>query len=507
MSEKSSTPLENLVREATDDGLFCCILDFLHLHPEEKQEGKDDILHLNIGGKYADVKRSSLTVGFSLFSLLFNKRWEGLLMRDKNNRIYLDMDDEWLMPFLDYYSYSPCLPVCSGIIATTRKNSTAVMFDCIVKFFSLKDLAMEEEPRLVGLMEGFTRQEVSTVLTCLDQVYKSNSSKNDGLYKLVLSCSWKTDKMQSCSHLYFSPGEYAVESDGKLVIVRGDHGEFVTAVSKKPLISHYLQGDPTVGGVLYKKYEPVKTIRVGYGSVPLSHSNLPNLPLFFDDILEVESGCFEVQSSSSPRVRRVKPKTTLMDIYSVTIDKHDTKWHLVSNLSENTVSTAFVCDLAIAFALFLSNMWSLSISVKPESKETSKKLADIIRLLQEIEKQIIQKQKEIEKTGSLISSFKVNAQVIPVLQSTILQYIPDSQPGIRVSGRWEKQANEVDNEGDMIANDYRRQPFLQLISYLRFKKFCEIVGEETKLSLTDFCVANDCNNEYYRNFYDYIAVR
>jgi hypothetical protein len=506
MSEKSSTPLENIVWAATrTNGLFCCILEFLHLLPEEKEEGKEDILHLNIGGKNVDVKRSSLTVGFSLFSLLFNKRWEGLLMRDKNNRIYLDMDNEWLMPFLDYYSYPPCLPVCSGIFATTRKNSTAVMFDCIVKFFSLKDLAMAEEPRLVGLMEGFTRKEVSTVLTCLDQVCKSNSSKKDGLYKLVLSCNWKTDIMQSCSHLYFSPGEYAVESDGKLVILRGEHGEFVTAVSKKPLTFHYLQGDPTVGGVLYKKYEPVKNIRVGDGSVLLSHSNLPNLPLRLDDILEVKDDCFAVKSSSYPH--RVNTKTTLMDVYSITTDKHDTKWHLVSNLSEKTVSVAFVYDLANAFALFLSNMWSLSISVEPESKKTSKKLADIIRLLQEIEKQIIQKQKEIEKTGSLISYFKVNAQVIPVLQSTILQYIPDSQPGIRVSGRWEKQANEIDNEGDMIANDYRRQPFLQLISYLRFKKFCEIVGEQSKLSLTDFCVADDCNNEYYRNFYDYIAVR
>jgi hypothetical protein len=43
--------------------------------------------------------------------------------------------------------------------------------------------------------------------------------------------------------------------------------------------------------------------------------------------------------------------------------------------------------------------------------------------------------------------FNVEGEIIPILRSTILRVIPESQLAIRVSGRWVEQPGDLDEEG------------------------------------------------------------
>jgi hypothetical protein len=69
----------------------------------EDKEGNDDILKINFAGRNANVKRSALTknnFGWNLFSCLFEKRWDGFHVRDREGRIYVDLKGKWLKPLI-----------------------------------------------------------------------------------------------------------------------------------------------------------------------------------------------------------------------------------------------------------------------------------------------------------------------------------------------------------------------------------------------------------------------
>jgi hypothetical protein len=62
------------------------------LHGNVKADGNDQI-KLNVGGVGVAVKRSVLTLfPDSKLAALFSGRWDKKLLRDKKNRIFLDVD-------------------------------------------------------------------------------------------------------------------------------------------------------------------------------------------------------------------------------------------------------------------------------------------------------------------------------------------------------------------------------------------------------------------------------
>jgi hypothetical protein len=68
-------------------------------------EGDNDILNINFGRRYCDVRRSVLTksvIGWNMFSSLFGKKWDGFHVRDRKGRIYVDLREEWLRPLIDH---------------------------------------------------------------------------------------------------------------------------------------------------------------------------------------------------------------------------------------------------------------------------------------------------------------------------------------------------------------------------------------------------------------------
>jgi hypothetical protein len=72
-------------------------------------EEDNDLLDINFAGKIIrGIKRSVLTkppFDWNYFSCLFRKSWDQFHPRDKEGRIYIDIEEEWLRPLLDYMIY------------------------------------------------------------------------------------------------------------------------------------------------------------------------------------------------------------------------------------------------------------------------------------------------------------------------------------------------------------------------------------------------------------------
>jgi hypothetical protein len=90
--------------EITNDGADVTEIDDL--------DGDEDILDINFAGSIIrDIKRSFLTkpsFGWNFFSCLFHKRWDPFHPRDREGRIYIDIEEGWISSLLDYMRYSPC---------------------------------------------------------------------------------------------------------------------------------------------------------------------------------------------------------------------------------------------------------------------------------------------------------------------------------------------------------------------------------------------------------------
>jgi hypothetical protein len=106
-------------------------------------EGDDDMLDINFAGKIVrNIKRSTLTKprnGRSLFTCLFRKQWDVFHPRDKEGRIYIDMEEEWISPLLDYMMYYQVPVDCLYV-----KNSIDFPFSKVFSFFHLSSLFSDE---------------------------------------------------------------------------------------------------------------------------------------------------------------------------------------------------------------------------------------------------------------------------------------------------------------------------------------------------------------------------
>ena len=69
---------------------------------------RSKFLKLNIGGKNVDLCSESTFTAviplneLNLLASLLNGRWDQYLLKDKDGRIYLDMEPEWILPIFNY---------------------------------------------------------------------------------------------------------------------------------------------------------------------------------------------------------------------------------------------------------------------------------------------------------------------------------------------------------------------------------------------------------------------
>jgi hypothetical protein len=80
-------------------------------------------VRLNIGGQYLDIQRSTLQER-NFLTALFQPRWEKYLLKDKNGRIYLDYDFDWIEPLIKAI-------INQGVV---RQDHSVIMYQLIKEF-------------------------------------------------------------------------------------------------------------------------------------------------------------------------------------------------------------------------------------------------------------------------------------------------------------------------------------------------------------------------------------
>ena len=65
---------------------------------------QSSFLRLNVGGKQFDISRSVLTqIKGSKLALIFSGKWDEILPRDKDGRIFMDFDASCMAPIIDHF--------------------------------------------------------------------------------------------------------------------------------------------------------------------------------------------------------------------------------------------------------------------------------------------------------------------------------------------------------------------------------------------------------------------
>jgi hypothetical protein len=113
-------------------------------------DGNDQI-QLNVGGVGVVVKRSVLTLfSGSKLAVLFSGRWDKKLLRDKKNRIFLDVDPVCFQIILDYLTQCSELPGDSLLPSLPEVNKELkATFGCLCTFFGIVVVKPEESSSTV----------------------------------------------------------------------------------------------------------------------------------------------------------------------------------------------------------------------------------------------------------------------------------------------------------------------------------------------------------------------
>jgi hypothetical protein len=102
----------------------------------EDKEGNDDILKINFAGEIVDIKRSVLTkskFGWNLFSCLFEKRWDGFHVRDREGRIFVDLKGKWLKPLIHCFQQNDV----NAVIISPNLFTNRAVSKCLIEENSL----------------------------------------------------------------------------------------------------------------------------------------------------------------------------------------------------------------------------------------------------------------------------------------------------------------------------------------------------------------------------------
>ena len=87
------------------------LAESLGLQKDDKTNKQDDVetvissppvVKLNIGGKHLDVRRSTITQVRSRLAWILSGRWDHVLPKDKDGRLFFDLDPEWFEPIINH---------------------------------------------------------------------------------------------------------------------------------------------------------------------------------------------------------------------------------------------------------------------------------------------------------------------------------------------------------------------------------------------------------------------
>jgi hypothetical protein len=415
-------------------------------NPLESKEGNDDILKINFAGENMDITRSVLTrsdFGWNLFSCLFEKRWDGFHVRDREGRIYVDLKGKWLKPLI--YSFHQNDVKADIISPNLFTNRSIEMFNCGGEFGFLS-------PQIFG------------------DIYKTTAYADQKLPHLITTFEKVSDHcailLKSCDFFFFSPDDITYKP---MVYLGKDSVQYaiISRLLQKPLhsndeLSLYVisenerkwKEEPVSNIVWDRKRDDFPKFQFTSANRTYSFKESRNIETFEINLLgnriyppqkpfettensvSVEQQCKTIQDDTARGF--VQP-------YLLCVQSYDQKLKDVQYMTEQ-----FSTEMDV-MAKYFAQAWGLSVTAEGQTPE---ELLQYVR-----EKKNVEGGLEANETKSFSSEdmastplvyFNVEGEIVPILRSTILRVIPQSQLAVRVSGRWQDQPSDIDEHGNLI---------------------------------------------------------
>jgi hypothetical protein len=523
--------------------------------------GYDDLLKLNFGGKNVDIKRSVLTkpqFGWNLFSRLFEKRWDAFHVRDTNGRIYVDLKEEWMRPLIDYMKYnetdnahiSPSnLYLCSSIQLFNEREE----FKCPKLVYSITDSFV--------LCDG-TRVSPSLILPCKlrdslwNIIYEIVVSQP---HEVNFQFIYSTDFSGTCTQpqsvdMRFKTFAYIVKTslqEGYTFIfflnACGNNGPgkaIHVLVPEQKLrnnnllsifpIPHTYDGDRK--GHIYLKTDPNKLsgdfvcdklevyeVKANYKKIipPCGLTLQENsFQMNIHNVVETAPKK-SIHESVRDLIDSLNNKLTVnrAELYFVeqSLLNFDRELTFMANYfhhsccSDKCTSTSgsletlkqvittkrnqtvmFTCSNGTVQTVFELNIGSHDASIQPDDITSSGNTESL--------KSPGKGKRNSTDCLDPIVYFNVEGEIIPILRSTILRVIPDSQLAVRVSGRWEGNQKDRDEEGNLIVNCHK-ESFKNILSSLQINPWKkdpleiyvnELSGDMIEETLDYLMIKPDC---------------
>jgi hypothetical protein len=485
--------------------------------------GDDDLLKLNFGGRNVDIKRSVLTkpkFGWNLFSRLFDKRWDAFHVRDKNGRIYVDLKEEWMRPLIDSMKYnetgeapiSPCNLYLRRSVSLFNESSEftfptlkfsingqvvsgdgAAIFPSLLLAFNLRNSYWD-------IYSYLKPQEAQFHLVYSSYFRTASPPKPmDMRFKTLAYIISTSDQPAFTYILFLRDGESSINGyDYKT----GSERTFLPPEQKN--ISHNLLSVfpiPFTGPDSKKRYIFLKT-----------DPDRKAWDLFCDklEVYEVKFSYHQIIPPCCLPVQKNMLQMSICNNVETAPEKsiHESVIKLLGSLNRRLAADRkeihFVEQILLNFDReleFMANYFHRGWLT--EDCSCSSTLSEKLKLLEQVisakrsQGEMFtweggqslhdsysnshgvplvggvtslksQRKRKREDTDCLdpIVYFNVEGEVIPILRSTILRVIPGSQLAVRVSGRWEENQKDRDEEGNLIVNCHK-ESFKNILSSLQ----------------------------------------
>jgi hypothetical protein len=509
------------------------------------ENGEEDILKINFGGKIVDIKRSVLTkpkFGWSLFSCLFEKRWDNYHARDRKGRIYIDLKEEWMRPLLDYFKYKA--DTGDRILSSIYLNRTLkaihaaqFCFPPVTVGDSFRSSIVSDIPEIERLLTSLKFE--SCALNLLFYTNLSFPAKQpprvDMRYKtflILIETTMELKKIavvcrpdQRFSHLF---GSKAKELFRSMPTLEYCFTEDLNLSSIFP-IEFSRRG---------KTYLRINSPGGSSGALPSGTSDVKvldctNLEIY--EIRTIPSNIYPVNSMeetltlSTPEEREEGKEEQIEEdlpfgsptenlLLKFTRAFHDRTAYYSEELRKIQLELLKQENETNFMSHYFSRSWLL-----PSSQlSTNSSSVDMLKLITitktDMEGQrgvaINRKRKRAKEEESSIENsdstslldpivyFNVEGEIFPILRSTILNVIPDSQLAVRVSGRWKEQETDVDEEGNLIVNCHK-EAFKHILSSVQVQNCFH--GLETAPPLEIF--VNDISRDAIEETLDFLLIK
>ena len=465
------------------------------------------ILKLNIGGKKITVRKSSMmarTPSSSLFGVLTSGRWDNRLTRDQHGRIFLDIDPEWIEDIIDalrdtrevvlpcvatekecgfratlaYYNLRPLLS--DFTITLSEQSVIGPMNDLynreILHSFLRPELA-EEKPRQLPLKLLYRTggnihtkcQGLGNTLTVIEGMEgsvfgcyaegewdgpspiiqgKKNfffclTTKTPEKYNLSVKTPVSSDPTFSQSRIYFGSTLYILKSGQGKCCVRSHMGSGLPpeTFTTRKLEVYQIEGVTTTVDVDMSATATASTSGDATRGNKITIASL----LLTDKISEHNETIVARLRALAESVFKAE-RELLMEILLVRqltspASRHDTEVGL-QGVWEATVADISAIDCTtcgnkqldmikgLLFELNVTGAEAEAVAVAVASGKSEKRLFSETKAVKECEEVI---------------SFNVGGTIIAVLKSTLLLQAPYSTFASRVSDRWPRSGDVVED--------------------------------------------------------------